>query len=69
VAALDLLAERHVDSFFRDRALLMQAEMLERALGDTSGASARYEQLLIDFPGSLFVPLARQNLQRLRTPS
>ncbi len=46
-------------------ALLEIARALERD-GDIAGATARYESLLIDHPGSAMVPQARRELERLR---
>lgn len=69
VETLNRLAATDPSSFFRDRSLVLQAEMLEADLGDPAGAAERYERLLIDFPASLFAPEARLRLRRLRAPS
>ncbi len=45
-------------------ALLASARAL-RAAGDTAGASARYETLLIDYPESALLPQGRRELQQL----
>ncbi|MDT0631594.1 tetratricopeptide repeat protein [Rubrivirga sp. S365] len=66
VDALDRLAEAYPLSFFRDRALRVQAQALETDLGDRGGAAARWERLLELFPGSLYAPEARLELRRLR---
>ena len=67
VETLDRLADAHPLSFFRDRALRLQALALERDLDDAGGAAARWERLLELFPGSLYAPEARVELRRLRT--
>ncbi|MEM1114894.1 MAG: tetratricopeptide repeat protein [Bacteroidota bacterium] len=69
IAVLDRLAEQHPMSFFLDRALRLQAQVLEDRLGDPAGAAERYTRLLERFPGSLFAPEARLELRRLRSPS
>ena len=66
VGTLDRLAESYPLSFFRDRALRVQAQALERDLDDAGGAAARWERLLELFPGSLYAPEARVELRRLR---
>ena len=66
VETLDLLADAHPLSFFRDRALRFQAQVQERDLDDEGGAAARWERLLELFPGSLYAPEARLELRRLR---
>lgn len=66
VAALDDLAEQFPLSFFRDRALRLQAQALEHDLGDPAGAAERWDALLQAFPGSLYAPEARVELRRLR---
>ncbi len=66
VEILDTLAERFPLSYFRDRALRLQARALEHDLGDPAGAARRYEQLLEDFGGSPYAPEAREELRRLR---
>ncbi|GAB5535625.1 MAG: tetratricopeptide repeat protein [Rubricoccaceae bacterium] len=67
--ALDHLAERVPLSFYRDRALMLLAEIAEHDLEDPAAASAHYDRLLQLFPGSLFAPEARTNLRRLRAVS
>ena len=66
VDVLDRLAEQHPLSFFRDRALRFQAQVLDADLGDSGGAAERYDRLLALFPGSLYAPEARVELRRLR---
>jgi tetratricopeptide (TPR) repeat protein len=67
--ALDRLAERVPLSFYRDRALVLLAEIAEHDLKDRAAAAAHYDRLLELFPGSLFAPEARANLRRLRAVS
>ncbi len=67
VAVLDALAEQFPLSYFRDRALRLQARALEHDLGDPAGAARRYEELLERFGGSPYAPEAREALRRLRS--
>lgn len=67
VAVLDDLAQGHPMSYFLDRALRLQAQILEHRLGDPAGAAEKYQLLLERFPGSLFAPEARLELRRLRS--
>ncbi|MEM0961734.1 MAG: tetratricopeptide repeat protein [Bacteroidota bacterium] len=67
VDALDQLAALHPLSFFLDRALRLQARLLEADLGDPAGAATRWDLLLESFPGSPLAPEARQELRRLRS--
>ncbi|MEO0557467.1 MAG: tetratricopeptide repeat protein [Bacteroidota bacterium] len=67
--ALDRLAERVPLSFYRDRALMLLAEIAEHDLNDLPAAAAHYDRLLELVPGSLFAPQARANLRRLRAIS
>lgn len=67
--ALHRLAERVPLSFYRDRALMLLAEIAEHDLHDPTAAAAHYDRLLELFPGSLFAPEARVNLRRLRAVS
>ena len=67
--ALDRLAESVPLSFYRDRALILLADIAENDLGDPAAAAAHYDRLLELFPGSLFAPEARANLRRLRAVS
>ena len=69
VNALERLASIDPTSFFRDRSLVLQAEIFEMDLDDRASAADRYDRLLIDFPASLFAPEARLRLRRLRSPS
>jgi hypothetical protein len=48
-------------------ALLASARAL-RVAGDTAGAVARYESLLIDYPDSALLPQGRRELEQLRKP-
>jgi hypothetical protein len=59
------VATRHGASPEAPEALLEWARALVRA-GDTVGAAARYETLLLDHSGSAMVPQARRELERLR---
>ena len=67
--ALSRLVEEVPLSFYRDRALVLLAQIAEADLGDAAAAAAHYDRLLELFPGSLFAPDARANLRRLRALS
>ncbi len=69
VATLDRLAADVPDSFFRDRALVLQADIAEHGLDDRDAAMARLASLLQQFPGSLFAPDARERLRTMRANS
>ena len=69
VATLDRLAETVPLSFYRDRALVLQADVAEHDLADRAAAMARLQALLERFPGSLFAPDARDHLRAMRGPS
>ena len=69
VATLDRLAASVPLSFYRDRALVLQADMAEHDLADRDAAMARLAALLRDFPGSLFAPDARERLRTMRANS
>ena len=67
-AALGALADlgtRFPASFFRDRALRLEADISGRDLGDLDAARAALDRLLEQFPGSLFAPEARARLRAL----
>ena len=49
-----------------DRALFRSAEVNEFGLRDTAAAIAAYEQLLEEYPGSIYNSLARRRIRRLR---
>ena len=69
VVALERLAERVPLSFYRDRALVVLAEIAEQDLGDRAAAVAYLDRLLELFPASLFAPNARSDIRRLRALS
>lgn len=48
-----------------DDAVFKTAELYERALKDLTRAKEFYEQLIIDYPGSTYVQLARNRLNAL----
>ena len=69
VATLDRLAADVPLSFYRDRALVVQADTAEHDLADRDAAMARLASLLQQFPGSLFAPDARERLRTMRANS
>ena len=68
LGALGDLATRFPTSFFRDRALRLEADIAQRDLDDPDRARDALDRLLREFPGSLFAPDARARLRALRDP-
>lgn len=66
--ALEYLAaitKDHSQDVLGDDALFKTAEILERAIKDAAKAKDAYEQLIIDYPGSTYVQVARNRLAQL----
>lgn len=66
LAAYGELPLIHPDSPLADRSLFEAAQLQWRALGDSEAALETYTRLLTEYPGSLLVPEARQQIRRLR---
>ncbi len=60
------LIEMYPDDILADNALMKRADLQERHFGNTSRAMELYEQLMKDYPGSLFVVEARKRFRELR---
>jgi len=56
----------HYDDVLGDNALMNLARIYEYQLGDTEKAQEYYLQLILDFPGSIFVEEARKHYRSLR---
>ncbi|MFN3597205.1 MAG: tetratricopeptide repeat protein [Rubricoccaceae bacterium] len=65
-AALATLPARFPDSFYRDRALMLRADLAARELADPEAERRAYLALLEHHPGSLFAPEARARLRARR---
>ena len=68
LAAADLqtILDKYKDEIYGDDALFALAELNERHLGNKPQAMALYEQMLKDFPGSIFTVEARKRYRALR---
>ncbi len=68
-AAIDFYQEVITNHYFditADNALFRMAELYETKLGDTEKAQELYKQLMLDFPGSLFVVESRKRFRAIR---
>ncbi|HYW33093.1 MAG TPA: hypothetical protein VE869_16450, partial [Gemmatimonas sp.] len=61
----DRIVAAHPKSPEAPEALLLSARAVRDA-GDKAGATARLEQLLVEYPQSALLPQARRDLERLR---
>jgi tetratricopeptide (TPR) repeat protein len=61
----EVLANHYFD-IHADDALFKMAEIYENKIGDQEKAQELYKQLILDFPGSLFVVEARKRFRALR---
>lgn len=60
------VSEFYADGIYGDDALYQRALLAEEIFSDKDSAMALYEQLLFDYPGSLFVVDARKRFRHLR---
>nr|NQU94261.1 tetratricopeptide repeat protein [Bacteroidota bacterium] len=60
------VVEMYAGDILADNALMRRAELYDHQFEDFSMAMQLYEQLLIDYPGSLFVVDARKRFRELR---
>ncbi len=56
----------HPGSFLADRSLFGAATVQYRVLGDNAAAIATFERILREYPGSLLITAAREQIRRLR---
>lgn len=63
---LEEILSLHFNDILADDALFRLAEMHEVVYGDLVQAAALYEQIILEYPGSLFVIEARKRFRRLR---
>ncbi len=65
---LDEICQSHgISSIFYDDALFKQGDILETIYNDTDNAKKKYEKILIEQPGSIFLAEARKRYRKLRT--
>lgn len=64
---LEDITALHFDDILADDALFLQAQILEQHLDRPEEARERYERLLFDHPGSLYVIEARERYRALST--
>ena len=64
---LDEICERYgINSIFYDDALFKQGDILETIYMDGEKAKAKYEKILLEQPGSIFLAEARKRYRKLR---
>ena len=63
---LQEVIDLHFDDILADDAIFQLALILDDAEGDSEGATALYEQLLFDYPGSLHAVEARRRYRAIR---
>ena len=64
---LDEICQSHgISSIFYDDALFKQGDILETIYDDTVNAKKKYEKILIEQPGSIFLAEARKRYRKLR---
>lgn len=63
---LQNIVEFFPEGIYGDDALFKQAELYERFLGDNEKAKALYQDLLVKYPGSIYVVDARKRYRALR---
>lgn len=63
---LALVVTKYGDGILGDNALFARAELQEEAFHDRDNAMKLYQQLMIDYPGSLYATEARKRYRRLR---
>ena len=63
---LQEIIDLHFDDILADDAIFQLALILDDAEGDSEGAAALYEQLLFDYPGSLYAVEARRRYRAIR---
>lgn len=63
---LQEVIDLHFDDILADDAIFQLALILDDAEGDSEGAAVLYEQLLFDYPGSLYAVEARRRYRAIR---
>jgi outer membrane protein assembly factor BamD (BamD/ComL family) len=66
VAHLEQISKAHSTGVLADKALFLTAQLYEYNLNNKETAQTLYKQLMVDFPGSLFVTEARKRFRILR---
>jgi tetratricopeptide (TPR) repeat protein len=65
-SAFGTVVKNYPDGIMADEALMQQASLNEKQLGNKQKAMALYQELLDKYPGSIFVPDARKKFRMLR---
>jgi hypothetical protein len=65
-SVLDKIVRDYKDDILADNALFKRAELQAGVLNNKAKAMALYEQLMLDYPGSLFTTEARKRFRQLR---
>jgi predicted Zn-dependent protease len=65
---LNRVVKEYGKDVLADDALFKTADIYERYLKQPTEAQKYFEQLIIDYPGSTYVQIARQRLQKLSSP-
>lgn len=69
LAYLKQIYEQYGKDVLGDDAVFKTAEIYEKYLKQNDQAQHFYEQLIIDYPGSTYVQIARQRLEALKNPA
>lgn len=69
LALLNTVVEKHGQDVLSDDAVFKIAELYETRLKDPTKAREQYEKLIIDYPGSTYVQIARARLSTLEAPA
>ena len=68
ISYLTEIVQKYPEDVLADDAVFTMAEIYNYNLGKKDSAKEYYEKLVIDFPGSTFVQVARQKLTELNNP-
>ncbi len=68
LALLNTIVEKHGQDVLGDDAVFRIAELYEMRLKDLTKAREHYEKLIIDYPGSTYVQIARGRLSAMAAP-
>jgi tetratricopeptide (TPR) repeat protein len=66
VSILKTLLEKHIESIWTDDALFTLADLYEKRLNNIEEAKKLYQQLMNDYPGSMFNAEARKRFRNIR---
>lgn len=69
LALLNTIVEKHGQDVLGDDAVFKIAELYEMRIKDVAKAREHYEKLIIDYPGSTYVQIARGRLSAMASPA